>query len=92
MALRFEVAGHVAWVTLDRPEVLHAVDPETHQALLHAWKSVRDDPNVRVAVLTGTGTRAFCAGIDLNRMGDFYRELPPEERLAVWHREPGVGR
>jgi E-phenylitaconyl-CoA hydratase len=42
-------------------------------------------------VLTGSGTRAFCAGIDLNRMGDFYRQPPGEDRVRAWSRRPGIG-
>ena len=43
------------------------------------------------AVLTGAGDRAFCAGVDLHRMGDFYRGIPPDRRREVWDREPGIG-
>jgi len=91
VALRVDIADRVACLTLSRPEVLNAVDPETHRALLAAWERVRDDREIRVAVLTGEGERAFCAGIDLRRMADFYREVPAEQRLERWNREPGIG-
>ncbi len=67
MRTRYEVHDHVAVVTLNRPEVLNAVDPQTFYELDHIWADVRDNPNVRVAVLTGAGERAFCAGADLKR-------------------------
>lgn len=91
MPVRFDAEGHVAWITLDRPEVLNAIDPESHDALLAAWVRVRDDENIRVAVLTGTGPKAFCAGIDLNRMGDFYNRVASEQRVETWNRDPGIG-
>ncbi|MBB2988392.1 enoyl-CoA hydratase-related protein [Terracoccus luteus] len=59
------VEGHVARITLNRPEVLNALDSETHRLLADAWEVVNGDTEVRVAVLTGAGTRAFCVGQDL---------------------------
>lgn len=91
MPVRFDTEGHVAWITLDRPEVLNAIDPETHVALLGAWSRFRDDENLRVGVLTGAGPKAFCTGIDLHRMGDFYGSVPPEQRVGAWNRAPGIG-
>lgn len=91
MTVHFEVDEHVAWVTLDRPEALNAIDPESHAALVAAWKSVRDRDDLRVAVLTGAGTKAFCAGVDLKRMGEFYRSVPSKQRVKMWNRAPGIG-
>ena len=91
MPVHFESKGHVAWITLDRPEALNAIDPETQAALLSAWERFRGEDSLRVAVLTGAGERAFCSGVDLKRMGDFYRGVPAEKRLEVWLREPGIG-
>ncbi len=91
MVIRFEIEGRVAWITMDRPEAMNAIDPESHTALVDAWARFRDDPRLRVAVLTGAGTKAFCAGVDLKRMGDFYGGVPAGQRLQVWKREPGIG-
>jgi E-phenylitaconyl-CoA hydratase len=91
MVIRFEVEGRVAWITMDRPEAMNAIDPESHAALVEAWIRFRDDERLRVAVLTGAGAKAFCAGVDLKRMGDFYASVPAEERVEVWKREPGIG-
>jgi E-phenylitaconyl-CoA hydratase len=91
MPVHFESEGRVAWVTLDRPEALNAIDPESHAALVAAWKRFRDEEGLRVAVLTGAGSKAFCSGVDLKRMGEFYRSVPVEQRLEVWRREPGIG-
>jgi E-phenylitaconyl-CoA hydratase len=91
MPVHFEPEGHVAWITLDRPEALNAIDPESNVALIAAWKRFRDEDQLRVAVLTGSGTKAFCAGVDLKRMGDFYQNTPPERRVEIWNREAGIG-
>jgi enoyl-CoA hydratase len=63
----YEKRGHVALVTLNRPEARNAFDPEVLVRLDDAWSEVRDDDEIRVAVITGTGT-AFCAGADLGRL------------------------
>ncbi len=91
MPVRFAVEGHVAWVTLDRPDALNAIDPESHAALVEAWTRFRDDDELRVAVLTGAGPKAFCAGVDLKRMGEFYEAVPSTQRVEIWNREPGIG-
>jgi len=91
MTVHFATDGPVAWITLDRPEALNAIDPETHAALVTAWGRVRDEEGVRVAVLTGAGSKAFCAGVDLKRMGEFYENVPANERVEVWNRVPGIG-
>jgi enoyl-CoA hydratase/carnithine racemase len=57
--------GPVARVTIDRPQVLNALSRAAHVALSSVWDEVRDDPGLRVAILTGAGARAFCAGTDL---------------------------
>ncbi|HVL87238.1 MAG TPA: enoyl-CoA hydratase-related protein [Candidatus Thermoplasmatota archaeon] len=91
MPVRFEEKGHVAVLTIDRPEAANAIDPETHDALVAAWTRFRDDDRLRVAVLTGAGEKSFCAGADLKRMGEWYARVPAERRREVWDREPGLG-
>lgn len=59
-----EVGGGVAWVTLDRPEVMNAFDARMQDELSQLWRALRADDDVRVVVLTGAGDRAFCTGID----------------------------
>ena len=91
MAVQFDVAGAVARSSLDRPEALTAIDPETHRALVKAWVRFRDTDSLSVAVLSGAGEKAFCAGVDVKRMGEFYEAYPDGERRAAWNREPGIG-
>ncbi|MGW7817205.1 enoyl-CoA hydratase/isomerase family protein [Streptomyces puniciscabiei] len=54
----------VAVVTLDRPHRLNAIDLDTVHQLAKAWRQLRFDDSVRAVVLTGSGERAFCTGID----------------------------
>jgi enoyl-CoA hydratase/carnithine racemase len=63
--LRFEVAGGVALLTLDRPEHLNAFTGQMGRELADAYRRVDGDDAIRVAVLTGAG-RAFCAGADMS--------------------------
>lgn len=65
--VRVEQEGVVARVTLDRPEVRNAFNEQMLADLLEVFGAIRDDPNVRVVVLTGEG-KAFCAGADLHWM------------------------
>ncbi len=64
MSVRVEIADHVAVVTLDRPPV-NAVDHATLAELTDAFRGFDDDRDVRVAIFTAAGDRAFMAGLDL---------------------------
>ncbi len=64
----YEQKDRLVTITINRPEAMNAIDPETHQALVEAWTRFRDDDGAWVAILTGAGDRAFSAGADLKRM------------------------
>lgn len=68
--VRYEKDGHVAFITLDRPEVLNALDLRTHEELAAVWDDYEADDALRVAVLTGAGERAFSVGQDLRERAD----------------------
>ncbi len=65
MPIRCEIADHVARVTIDRPEVLNAIDMAAEAELQAIWTRIEADRNVRCVVLTGAGDRAFSAGADM---------------------------
>ena len=65
MPVHFAIADHVARVTIDRPEVLNAVDAATERELETIWQSIEGNREVRAVVLTGGGERAFCTGADM---------------------------
>jgi enoyl-CoA hydratase/carnithine racemase len=62
-------ADGIAWLTLNRPEVLNAVNLAMRDELWSALLAVRDDPEIRVAVIRGAGDRAFSAGADVTEFG-----------------------
>lgn len=84
----------IALITINRPERRNALDSEHYAALSRAWQQVRDDAHIRVAVITGAGDKAFCAGADLKSFigrqvepGDFWltQKDPLLNRgLEVW--------
>ena len=61
----YERRGHLAVITLNRPEVMNALHLEAHLELKEIWEDFREDPELWVAILTGAGDRAFSAGNDL---------------------------
>lgn len=65
MSVLFTVEGGVARVTIDRPDRMNAVDAETDRELERIWQAIEADDRVHCVVLTGAGSRAFCAGADL---------------------------
>jgi len=67
-AITVEVAEHIATVTLDRPPV-NAVDPGAIADIRDAFRSLDDRRDVRAAIFTATGDRAFMAGADLKSVG-----------------------
>jgi enoyl-CoA hydratase/carnithine racemase len=83
MALLYEKKGKVAYMTINRPRALNAVDPETLQELSQALLDFRDDAERWVAILTGVGERAFCVGADIKDMLPVLEEIRNE-----WWRIP----
>jgi 2-(1,2-epoxy-1,2-dihydrophenyl)acetyl-CoA isomerase len=67
--LKLELAGHVATITLNRPERLNALDPRLTAELHAALDSVAAENDIRAVILTGTG-RGFCSGADVSRQLD----------------------
>ena len=65
--IQLEISDRIGRVTLNRPEVLNALNRATGEELLEAFEQLRDDDAVRVVVLTGAG-RAFSAGGDIKEM------------------------
>ena len=68
MSIRFEREGRLAWVTIDRPEAMNALDMAHNEELNRVWAEFRDDQDLWVAILTGAGNKAFSAGADLKTL------------------------
>jgi E-phenylitaconyl-CoA hydratase len=65
MILLYEKKEKIAIITLNRPEVMNAINRELAQALCDAWNDFAGDPGLSVLVITGAGEKAFCVGADL---------------------------
>lgn len=65
----FEEYNGIAKITINRPEVYNAFRPLTNKEMLEAMAICREDPKIRVIVLTGIGDKAFCSGGDQNYKG-----------------------
>ncbi len=78
----YRTEGHVAYVTLNRPEALNAVGPAESHALLEAFTAFNEDPALRVAIVTGTGERAFCVGDDLKTLNETSQDDHGEHGVA----------
>jgi E-phenylitaconyl-CoA hydratase len=66
-SVEITVENYVATIVLNRPEAMNSVDPEMRGLLHRAWDRIRDDDDIRVAIVTGAGERAFCTGSDLKK-------------------------
>jgi len=66
--LRFDIADHVATITLDRPEKLNAMTPDMAAALVDAVATCNASNEVRVVIVTGAGEKAFSAGSDISTL------------------------
>jgi enoyl-CoA hydratase len=67
----FSVDGPVATLTLNRPQKLNAVTPEMSAAIIAHVQRCNDDDAIRVVIVTGAGTRAFCAGSDIRELDGY---------------------
>jgi len=74
--LRVDVVEHIATVTLDRPPV-NAVDTGTFAEIIDVFSGFNDDRDIRVAIFTAAGDRAFMAGVDLQSVGPRERAETP---------------
>jgi len=66
--LLYEKKGAIAYVTLNRPKVLNALNQGTRENLRTAFEDARDDAAVRGGILAGAGDKAFAAGADISEL------------------------
>ncbi len=88
---RVDRDGAILTITIDRPEVLNALNPDAHFELARAFDQYAADPELRAAIVTGAGDRAFCVGTDLKALAATGRdEYPPggfagiTKRFDLW--------
>ena len=81
MAIVFDRRDGIATITLNRPEVMNALDPQTYAEITEAFSEIDADPAIRIGIITGAGERAFTAGADLKLM---HTGAPADEDWAPW--------
>ena len=82
-----EQRGRALWITIERPEVRNALNPQAHRELAATFDAFASNDDHWVAVLTGRGDRAFCAGSDLkHRVAVGTNETPPTGFAGICER------
>lgn len=87
---RYEKKGHVACITIARPEVMNSLHPPASAEMNEYWDDFAADDNLWVAVLTGEGDKAFSAGNDLKYTAELSR-LPADQRPSMRMPPGGFG-
>jgi enoyl-CoA hydratase len=82
----YEKKNSIAYITVNRPKVLNALNTATMGELRAAFQDSKDDNAVRVVILTGSGEKAFIAGADINELS----KLSPVEAKEYTHRGQAV--
>jgi enoyl-CoA hydratase len=82
-AILFEMRGPVALITINRPASRNAINSEVRAGLFAAWKRFEGDEAAKVAILTGAGDKAFCAGMDLKEASATGLKVPPRGFIPI---------
>ena len=83
MGVNYQKEGHIAIITLNRPEAMNSLDPESMEQLKEIWTDVKENRDIRVAILTGAGEKSFCTGTDMKKTP------PPKECMAAIYLNEG---
>lgn len=86
MAIIYEVKDKIAYLTINRPNAMNAMDRETYQEIRDAWERTDADDQVFVGILTGAGDRAFSAGADIKKV--YGGDASQERAGAFWRHAP----
>ena len=73
----------IAIITINQPETRNCLSKEVRDGLFNAWDKFESDANLKVAILTGAGEKAFCAGGDLKEMVERGLKVPPRDMFPV---------
>ncbi len=89
--IRYEAVGRVRLITIDRPDHMNALDFEANEELINVWREFDRDEQAHVAVITGAGDKAFCAGADLKTYTMKFARTPAPEFRSRYTNGPGFG-
>ncbi len=87
----YEAHDHVRLITINRPQHMNSLDFAANDALVDVWRAFAADEDARVAVITGAGDRAFCAGADLKTYTMNFATRPAPEFRDQFTNGPGFG-
>ncbi len=79
----YEMRGQVAVITINRPEQRNSINAAVRAGLFAAWERFDKDPSAKVAILTGAGDKAFCAGADLKEMSETGLQILPRDFIPT---------
>ena len=77
--VNYQKHNRIARVTLCRPEAMNAIDRAMNDRLIEIWRDFEADPEMDIAILTGEGSEAFCAGADLKDFIPEFLDLTPRD-------------
>ena len=89
--IHYEQHGPVTLIRIDRADRMNSLDFAANDALVDAWRRFGTDPAARVAVITGAGDKAFCAGADLKTYTIDFATRPAPEFRQRFTDGPGFG-
>jgi enoyl-CoA hydratase/carnithine racemase len=89
--IRYESHGAVRLITIDRADKMNSLDFAANDELVEAWRAFDADGEARVAVITGAGDKAFCAGADLKTYTMDFARTPAPEFRSRFTNGPGFG-
>ncbi len=80
----FEIKDKVAWITLNRPEAMNSLNPELRWQMSQHMDEVENNDDIWIAVITGAGDKAFCAGADLKH--NARQRDATQEQITTWQK------
>ncbi len=89
--IRYEIHGRVRLITIDRAAKMNSLDFEANDRLAEVWRKFDADDEAYVAVVTGAGDKAFCAGADLKTYTMNFAQRPAPEFRKKYTNGPGFG-
>jgi len=87
--IQYEAHGAVRLITINRPHKMNSLDFEANDELVQIWRDFDADDEARVAVVTGAGDQAFCAGADLKTYTMNFAQAPAPEFRRKYTNGPG---
>lgn len=89
--IKYEKFDRVRLITIDRPSKMNSLDFDANDLLVDAWREFDADDDAYVAVITGAGDKAFCAGADLKTYTMDFAGRPAPEFRRKFTNGPGIG-